>query len=333
MPRAIISASLRSPRRCAGSRPRGPITCTAAPGRPAASRRSRPTLALPGAPCDGSVNLVEALNLATAAGLRERPHWSASGDSLKRIALSCGANGFYYETPENQQKLCPGVDMRRESRLTQAHADRLWAALDRQDGGEGIITLLPKGTHSDDVVAIDGDGNMVALCHSINCLIWGRTAIVVDGVSIGDPASYMQQQVAATPRGEQMPNPIELGLILKEGQPEIAWSSMGVGLHYQSTMSLLNVIDHGMTIEQAVDAPRLLLPLTSDGDAKRLTLRVVDGEFRDAVLDETGLEIRRLAPAETRFAQGLWVAIQRDVETGELVAISPSYTNGQAAAF
>lgn len=287
------------------------------------------TLALPGAPCEGSIALVEALNLATAAGLPDRPHWSGSGDSLVRIAKCCAAVGLSYATAEELETQYPGIDMRHESRVTQGHADSFWALLEER----APITFLPKGTHSDDVVAIDGDGNMVALCHSINCLIWGRTAIVIDGVSIGDPASYMQSMVAATPRGAQMANPIELGLILKDGEPEIAWSSMGVGLHYQSTMSLLNVIDHGMTIEQAANAPRLLLPIAPNADAKTLILRVIDGEYPDEVLEETGLEVKRVVPADARFAQGLWVAIQRDTRTGDLTAISPSYTNGQAAAF
>ena len=288
------------------------------------------TLSLLGEPCEGSVALVEALNLATAAGLRDRPHWSKSGDSLVRIAKSCSAIGIGYGRSQSEQEaLCPGTDMSRASRLTQDNANVLWSVLDTRSP----VTFRAQQAHSDDVVAIDADGNMVSLCHSINCLTWGRTAIVVDGISIGDPASYMQIKVAATPRGAQLPNPIELGLILKDGKPEIAWSSMGVGLHYQTTMSLLNVIDHGMTIVEAADAARLLLPLAPGSDVTKPILRVIDGEFPDHVLAETGLDIRRVAPVDARFAQGLWVAIQRDTETGALTAISPSYTNGQAAAY
>jgi gamma-glutamyltranspeptidase/glutathione hydrolase len=298
--------------------------------RPEMVQRGDRTLALLGEPCEGSIFLMEALNLATAAGLTQRTHWSRSGESLARIAKCCAAMGlFYNKSPEERQAECPDLDLSRAARLTQAHADKLWGRLEHEEP----ITFLPKGVHSDVVVAIDADGNMAALCHSINCLTWGRTAIIVDGVSIGDPASYMQAIVAATPRGAQLPNPIELGLILKKGKPEIAWSSMGVGLHYQTTMSLLNVIDHSMTIEQAAAAPRLLLPIASYGDVKKLILRVIDGEFPDAVLEETGFDVKRVPRADTRFAQGLWVAIQRDPETRALTAISPSYTNGQAAAF
>lgn len=291
--------------------------------------RGNRTLALPGAPCKGSINLVEALNLASAAGLPNRPHWSTSGDSLVRIAKVCAVAGLSYATREQLEEEFPGFDMSDETRLTQLHADKLWKRLESED----IIRFQPKGTHSDDVVAIDADGNMVSLCHSINTLIWGRTAIVVDGVSVSDAAAFQQPLIAETPRGGPLSNPIELGLILKEGKPEIAWSSMGMGLHYQTTMSLLNVIDYGMTIERAADAPRLLTPLQPEAPVRNYTLRVVEDEYPQSVLDETKLDVTAVAKADARFAQGLWVAIQRDTVTGELAAISPSYTNGQAAAY
>ncbi|WP_129793956.1 gamma-glutamyltransferase [Sphingosinicella sp. CPCC 101087] len=296
---------------------------------PVTIERQGYTLALLGEPCEGSVNLIESLNLTEAAGIREIGHWSTSAESLVCLAKCCAAmGGMRYDSPEEQQAAFPGIDMSRTSRLTRDHAAALWSRL--EEGSP--IRLIPRGTHSDVVVAIDADGNMAALCHSINCLIWGKTAIVVDGVSVGDPASYMQSMVAATPPGTQLPNPIEVGLVLKDGRPEIAWSSMGVGLHYQTTQSLLNVIDFGMTVEQAANAPRLLLPISPDGSQRELTLRVIDGEFPSELLDATGVEIKAISPAEARFAQGLWVAVQRDPDTGMLSAISPSYTNGQATA-
>ncbi|MFB8344619.1 gamma-glutamyltransferase [Brucella cytisi] len=297
---------------------------------PVTVRRGDRTIAMLGAPSEGSVNVVEALNLATAAGLPSRPHWSTSSDSLVRVTKCCSMMfALYNRDSEQRLKALPGFDLSDDARLTQEHANKLWGALENDEP----IAFRPHSNHSDDVVAIDSDGNMTTLCHSINSLTWGRTAIVVDGISIGDPASYLQPLVAATPRGTQMPNPIELGLIFKKGVPEIAWSSMGAGLHYQTVMSLLNVIDHNMTIEQAARAPRLLLPVSPSNNAKSLILRVVDGEFSEEVLNQTGFEVRSLSTADVRFVQGLWVAIQRDTQTGSLTAISPSYTNGQAAAF
>ena len=108
---------------------------------------------------------------------------------------------------------------------------------------------------------------------------------------------------------------------------------MGVGLHYQTVQSVVNLTDFNMTIEEAANAPRLLLPISPEGDQKNIIVRVVTGEFPDDVLQQTGLEIRQVAPEDARFAQGLWVAIARDQSTKTLMAISPSYTNGQATAF
>ena len=296
---------------------------------PEVIERGEYTLAVLGGPCEGSVNLIECLNLAEAARLKELGHWSRSPESFVTLAKCCAAmGGMRYDSEEEQREAYTGIDMSREARLTREHASELWSRLE----GDSPINFIPRGTHSDVVVAADSSGNMAALCHSINCLIWGQTAIVVDGVSVGDPAAYMQSMVAATPRGSQLPSPIEVGIVLKDGQPNIAWSSMGVGLHYQTTQSLLNVMDLGMTVEEAVDAPRLLLPISHDGKQRELLLRVVDGEFPQELLDATGLEIKAISPAEARFAQGLWVAIARDSGTGRLTAISPSYTNGQATA-
>lgn len=296
---------------------------------PVTVERGNYTLAVLGEPCEGSVNLIETLHLAEEAGIKGLGHWSKSAESMVRLAKCCAGMGNIRYTDLDEQTRCfPGIGLRRPDRLSREQAGLLWAQLEN----ESPISFVPKGTHSDVVVAVDADGNMAALCHSINCLIWGRTAIMVDGVSIGDPASYMQSMVAATLPGAQLANPIEVGLLLKDGKPDIAWSSMGVGLHYQTVQSLLNIIDFGMTVEEAVDAPRLLLPISPDGRQRDLILRVVEGEFPDELLAATGLEVKRIAPAETRFAQGLWVAVHRHPATGELTAISPSYTNGQAAA-
>ena len=287
-------------------------------------------LLLLGAPCEGSINLVEALNLADASGVSRGEHWSRSPANLLRLARCCAVmHGARFDTEEERAAAFPGIGFGREERQTEEHARRLWTHV----GEGGPIQLLREGGHSDDVVAVDRWGNMASLCHSINCVIWGKTAINVDGVSIGDPGSYMQPLIAATPRGHQIPNPIELGILSHSGAPQIAWSSMGVGLHYQTVQSLLNVCDFGMTIAEAASAPRLLLPLAPDASHRELILRVVAGEFSDEVLARTGMEIRRLAPGEARFAQGLWVAVARAPDTGSLTAVSPAYTNGRACAY
>ncbi|MEM8986536.1 MAG: hypothetical protein AAGC95_07415 [Pseudomonadota bacterium] len=186
--------------------------------------------------------------------------------------------------------------------------------------------------HSDDIVAVDRWGNMAVICHSINCLMWGKTAIVVDGVSISDSASFLKKQMAATRPGDQVENPVEIGILAKAGAPVIAWASMGIGLHYQSTQTLLNIIEFGMNMEDAVNAPNLLAPISPADNPMSVTLRVVEGVFDQDILEACGFQFEPVSKEKIRFAQGLWVGVAKDPQTGELTAISPPYTNGWSVA-
>lgn len=287
-------------------------------------------LAMLGLPSEGGYAAAECLNLATAAQIQLLGPWWQNAESLRRIALCCGATGgMRYESAAELAAMFPGIDMSAEARLGKSHAERLW---ERLHSADGPIHLAKAGTHSHDVVAADRWGNMVSLCHSINCLIWGRTAIVVDGITIGDPASYMQTQIAAVPPGTALVNPMQLGMILRDGQVHTAWSSMGVGLHYMTAQSLLAIMQFRLPLEEVSAMPRLLFPSSLDREQTHLRLRVVEGEFSDELLTASGLDVKRLPPEEARFSQGLWVGIGRD-PTGRYCAVSPKYGNGRAVAF
>lgn len=283
-------------------------------------------LATLGAPNLGAVNLIEALNLAHAAGIPALGHWSKSGESLRRISDVTSTFVLGYLGPQVAAQIYPGLDLSPESRLKPETATELWK---RMEAGVRPFAYAPKTSHSDTVVAIDAQGNMTAITHSINCVMWGQTAIVVDGVSIGDPASFQQAELSRLKPGERLPDPTEVGLLLKNGKPVLAFASMATGLHQQTVQSLLNVLDFGMDVKQAVDAPSIFLPLIDGG---KQTLRVMQGAFSKDVLEASGLPYIEIPPEQRRLTQGLWVAIARDPTTGEVSAVAPPYANGRALA-
>ncbi|MCZ8171760.1 MAG: gamma-glutamyltransferase [Brevundimonas sp.] len=249
-------------------------------------------LAMLGPPSKGGYAAAECLNLAVTAGIPALGPWRRNPESLRRIALCCGATGgMRYENVEQLSAVFPGIDMSSEARLDKEHAIRLW---ERLDSDHSPIHLARAGTHSDDVVAADRWGNMVSLCHSINCLIWGRTAIAVDGITIGDPASYMQTQIAAIPPGSTLANPMQLGILLRDGQVHTAWASMGVGLHYMTAQSLLAIMQFHLPIEEVSSLPRLLFPSSPDRKQTQLSLRFVEGEFPEELLK--GIRLGRKVP-------------------------------------
>ena len=282
-------------------------------------------------PNAGGVGMIEAQNLAAVSGLATGPHWTKSPESLVK-AVEISQQLFITYLPEAARNaLYPGIDLSPASRVTRETAAKIWARMELGAKVANFQRTAPK--HSDDVVAIDAEGNIAAITQSINCVFWGRTAIVIDGISVGDPASFQQAQIAEVKPGDRLPAPTETGILFKDGKPVIGFASMGAGLHQRTFQCLLNVMRYGMSVDQALDTPDFYLPET-DPKTGQLTLTVPQGVFDKAVLDGTGLVWREVPADEARLGgQGEWVAISRDPASGTLRAASPNRVNGDAVAF
>ncbi|MBY0434966.1 MAG: gamma-glutamyltransferase [Cyclobacteriaceae bacterium] len=290
-------------------------------------------LAVLGPPVNGSVNLIEALNLAEASGLFTKPHWSKSGESLRMMSDITNMFMLSFLPQATREMIYPGLNLTDSSRLRKETAAELWKRMEQGVKLAQYASVGPK--HSDTVLAIDQWGNMTAITHSINTVTWGNEAIVVDGVSIGDAAWYQQAQIKLAGPGNRLPSPIEVGIILKDGKPIIPFASMSTGLHQQTVQSLVNIMAHNMDVEEAVNAPCILMP-EADATvptAPKWTVRVMEGAFPDSVLQQSGLPVKQIPASERRYTQGLWVGIYRDPQTGKLKAVSPPYATGTAFAY
>jgi gamma-glutamyltranspeptidase/glutathione hydrolase len=281
-------------------------------------------------PNDGGVNMIEAQQLAVAAGLGKGPHWTADGAALKKAIDISQVNALGYYPAAIKTQLYPGVDFSPSSRVSPAFAQELWKRI--EGGANPFRWKPPAGSHSDDVVAVDKDGNIAAITQSINCVDWGRTAINIDGISIGDPGSFQQAAIGRTTPGGRLSSPTETGILFKDGVPLMGFASMGSGLHQRTFQALANVMHFGMTVDAAIDAADFLLPET-DPKTGQLTFRVPKGRFPKAVLDAVGYQYKEVDPSDVRFGgEGLWVAISRDHKTGMLRAASHNRNNSAAIA-
>ena len=282
-------------------------------------------------PNAGGVALIEAQNLADVSGLSSGPHWTQSAAALKTALDISLLMNLMFIPPEGLEAMFPGIDFSPEARITRAHAETLWAQI--KDGSPLARWKRTTPMHSDDVVAIDAEGNMAAITHSINCVIWGKTAITVGGIPIGDPASYQQALLARTPPGSRLPAPTETGLVFKDGEPVLAFASMGAGLHQRTFQGLLNVTRFGMSVEEAINTADFYLPST-DMATGEITVTVPEGRFDPKLLDATGYAWREVSLDEARLGgEGKWVAISRDPRTGVLQAASHNRNNSDAVAF
>lgn len=282
-------------------------------------------------PNGGGVSMIEAQILADAAGLTSGPHWTESSESLSTALNITQLIGLMFLAPEAAAAVFPGLDMSPDSRVTRSNAEQLWSRL--KDGNPLAQWKRTSPMHSDDVVAIDAEGNMAAITQSINCVLWGKTAMNVDGISIGDPASFQQAQIATAGPGRRLPAPTETGLLLKDGTPTVAFASMGAGLHHRTFQGLLNHTAFGMNVEDAVNTPDFFMPYT-DPSTGELTVSVPEGRFDKKLLNATGLAWREIGGESARLGgEGHWVAISREPSTGRLGAASANRTNSAAVAY
>lgn len=268
-----------------------------------------------GFPALGGVNTIEALNLIEQAKLSEKPLYYENAEVLKDLSniIKIGELAPYLEAP---LKSIPNLDFTPTGRIKKENAVILYNLIHQGHlfGTSDSTKNTPK--HSDAVVVIDKKGNICAMTHSINAVSWGGTGIFIDGISIPDPASFQQAEVAKAGPGKRLPDPTNPGIIFKNGKPVLGFASIGAGLHAKTITSLLAVMDYQLNPQEAIELPDLgFINFVAKSDGSFARTIDTTGFKKDIVvkandLSNDGFEHNTTMP-------GYWVGIKRD-STGAL---------------
>jgi gamma-glutamyltranspeptidase / glutathione hydrolase len=128
-----------------------------------------------------------------------------------------------------------------------------------QSWGAGVTAgESPNTTH---ITIADGDGNIVASTQTINSLFGARFMVPGTGIV---PNNYMYlfdphpgKALSIAP-GKRITTSMSPLMALKDGKPVFAIGLPGGLRIFGSAMqALVNLIDHGMSLQEAVEAPRL----------------------------------------------------------------------------
>lgn len=111
------------------------------------------------------------------------------------------------------------------------------------------------------VTVADREGNIVCATHTLNGLFGARFAVPETGII---PNNYMSNfdphpdRALSVAPGKRVPTSMAPMILLKDGKPAFALGLPG-GLRIFPTamQAISNLIDHGMSLQQAVEAPRL----------------------------------------------------------------------------
>ncbi len=214
----------------------------------------------------GSVQIIEALNMAEAVGLAGMGPWWESGEALFWLVRITQINQLLTWVqdylPEYQSYVTdalPGVVLEDSARVDPDQAGLLVSYV--QDGTwDDLMDLFGysrgSSAHSDAIAVMDARGDAVALTHSINTTMWGGTGIFVDGVSIPDSASFQQQLLAQITPGDPLPTPLNPCIAVDGGVPVLAGSTVG-NVHYAQVQRLAAVLGLGLSPAEAVQTPML----------------------------------------------------------------------------
>ena len=123
------------------------------------------------------------------------------------------------------------------------------------------LAIAPESRDTTHVTVADGDGILVSATHTINGL-WGAR-FMVPGTGI-IPNNYMVNfdprpgRALSVAPGKRVPTSMAPMMVLRDGAPLYALGlSGGVRIFPSAMQAIVNLIDHRMSLQQAVEAPRL----------------------------------------------------------------------------
>ena len=210
-----------------------------------------------------SLQLIEALNLAEAMNLGSGEPYYQDPGAFKAIAsvLRMASIDGYPQLLESKQQA--GLSDEVQARLTKPYANVL-AGLLAHPGAlswKQPVPAMPHDQHSEAIVIVDQWGNVAAITHTINTELWGDTGIVVDGIPIADAAGNQQAQLQRVRPGQQVPNSMAPVIVLRDGKPLLAMSSVGVSLVPETLRLLVLTLGHHLDPSTALASPPLLLDI------------------------------------------------------------------------
>jgi gamma-glutamyltranspeptidase/glutathione hydrolase len=195
------------------------------------------------------------------------------------------------------------------------------------------------GTHSSAVVVVDAAGNVVAGTHTIETTNWGL-GLFAGGLPLSTSASL---HPGSAP-GAYVMDPLSSEIAFVGGQPSLAMSTYGTGLHPGDVQVLSYVLDDGLDAEDAVLEPRVgyYAVTTQNGvDSVDLSTHMLDERVPASVVCPVraagfGLQQSEPPPVLPGFIDTGFptvVTIAPTAGPARLAGMTPEWMNGVASGY
>ena len=213
-------------------------------------------------PTAGGLQLVEMLNILEGFDPRGLGFGTAEYFHLIAEVLKIGFA---------DRNACTGdpafVDIPVERLTSKEYAASRRAQIRPERAGEyGAIVGMTGGVaagsaHTTHVTTADADGNVVAMTQTINNLFGSKTTVPGTGMLLNNTMALFDPHPgtpASIAPGKRVTSSMAPTIVLRDGKP--AWAlglPGGVRIFTSVFQAVVNLIDHGMTLQGAVEAPRI----------------------------------------------------------------------------
>jgi len=227
-----------------------------------------------------------------------------------------------------------------ETLMSKAHAARRRAEIDPKQSRWPAGAIIPEHDGDTSYFAVaDGKGNALSFIHSLSnsfgsCFVAGETGITLNNRA-GRGFSLDPDHPNVIAPGRRTMHTLNAYMICKDGAPWLVGGTPGGDQQTQwSTQVISNVVDHGMPLQDAIDAPRWYsYPGTDPGSLGKSPVLRAEGRIPEAVRDalaKLGHVVETLGPWSGGGAVQL---IQLDQDKGVLRGATDPRPGGLALGF
>jgi gamma-glutamyltranspeptidase/glutathione hydrolase len=188
----------------------------------------------------------------------------------------------------------------------------------------------PDRADSNHLIIVDEAGNWISMLHTVYGTGFG-TGLVVDGVGVNTGNAF--PGVAVGP-GRRITAPLTSIIGLREGRPWLALGTPSYPPPY-ITLVLLNLLDYGMPLRDAIEAPRFRLDPDAPGPRPVWEIGKLTAETRIPEATLEGLKALGIATVplgDYNWHVGSVHAVLRE-DGGELTGVADSRRAGYAAGY
>lgn len=208
-------------------------------------------------PTGGGIHLLQILNILEGADVAALGFGTADGIHLLAEAFKIAFADRAAATGDPAF-----VDVPVARLIAKDYAAARRAEIDPAKAAAHRAGVGPAGSaHTTHLTVADGDGNVVAATQTINSLFGSKVMVPGTGMLLNNTMALFDPhpgRALSVAPGKRMTSSMAPTIVLRDGRP--AWAlglPGGVRIFASVLQALVNVIDHGMSLQEAVEAPRV----------------------------------------------------------------------------